>query len=145
MLKEEAKKAEAEGIAVPVGICDRTIQVQKALLAKAEKENCEQIRDQDLQAIVRLDLSGKNIIQLKANDFSSLTSLQMLFLQNNELASLPEGLFSSLTSLQRLDLDSSFQQEKDRIRNEVGRDINIRFEDSSDNEGSSDDPWYKFW
>ena len=197
MLKEEA---EAQGTAVPAGICDRTIQVQKALLAKAEKENCEQIRDQDLQAIVKLDLSNKNITQLKANDFSGLTSLQRLdlynnklaslpegifsgltslqwlflynnelaslpegifsgltslqmlslynnelaslpegifsgltslqwlFLHNNELASLPVGLFSGLTSLKRLYLDASFQQEEDRIINEVGRDINIIFE-----------------
>ena len=101
VLKKKAKEAEAQGIAVPAGICDRTIQVQKTLLEKAEKENCEQMTDQDLQAVVSLDLSDQNITQLKANDFSGLTSLRWL------------------------SLDSSFQQEKDRIRNEVGRDIEI--------------------
>ena len=159
VLKEEAKRAEAEGIAVPAGICDRTTQVQKALLAKAEKENCEQMTKQDLQAVVRLYLSKKNITQLKANDFSGLTSLRDLYLSNNQLENLPEGIFSGLTSLQwlslsknllaslpvgifsgltsleRLSLDASFQQEEDRIINEVGRDINITFV-----EGSSDDP-----
>ena len=129
------------------------------MLAKAKKETCEQMTDQDLQAIVKLDLSGKNITQLKANDFSGLTSLerlylndnklqslpvglfsgltalQGLFLSNNHLVSLPEGLFSGLSSLQGLFLDSSFKQEKDRIINEVGRDnIAIVFE-------GSDSPW----
>ena len=145
-LKEESKKAEAEGTAVLSGICDRTMPVQKALLEKAEKEDCAQITNQDLQAVVGLDLSGQNITHLKANDFSGLTSLQQLYLYNNQLTSLPvrifssltslqvlafsknllknlpEGVFSELTSLQVLYLDYSFQQEKDRIINEVGRD-----------------------
>ena len=101
VLKEKAKEAEAQGIAVPVGICDRTRQVKKALLEKVEKENCEQMTDQDLQAIVILDLSDQNIIQLKAKDFSGLTSLQVLSLSFNDLESLPERIFSGLTSLQR--------------------------------------------
>ena len=88
-------------------ICDRSIQVQKVLLAKAEKENCEKIRDHDLRAVVKLDLSGQNITQLKANDFSNLTSLQKLWLSNNELKSLPEGVFSGLTSLQELYLGNN--------------------------------------
>ena len=102
MLREEAKEAEAQGVAVLEGICDRTMRVQKALLAKAEKATCEQMTAQDLQAIVRLDLSDQNIKQLKANDFSGLTSLQWLSLYNNELESLPVGIFSGLTSLQML-------------------------------------------
>ena len=81
--------------------------------------------------------------------FSGLTSLQGLYLYNNELESLPEGIFSGLTalslynndlenlpvgifsgltSLERLKLDASFQQEEDRIINEVGRDIDIVWE-----------------
>ena len=100
--ENDERKAEAEGIAVPAGICDRTIQVQKALLEKAEKEDCAQMTDQDLQAVVILNLSFNNITQLKANDFSSLTSLQRLSLYNNQLARLPEWLFSGLTSLQEL-------------------------------------------
>ena len=103
VLKEEAKKAEAEGTTVLAEICDRTMPVQKVLLAKSGKENCVQITDQDLQAVMVLDLSDKNVAQLKANDFSRLTSLQGLY------------------------LDASFQQEKDRIINEVGRDIEIFF------------------
>ena len=102
--ENDERKAEAEGIAVPSGICDRTIQVQKALLAKAGKETCEQMTDQDLQAIVILDLSNENITQLKTNDFSGLTSLQRLYLSYNQLESLPMELFSGLTSLQSLDL-----------------------------------------
>ena len=95
-------------LAVPDGICDRTIQVQKALLAKAEKENCEQMTVQDLQAVVKLDLSGQNITQLyKANDFSNLTALQKLWLSNNDLKSLPVGVFSGLTSLQELYLGNN--------------------------------------
>ena len=68
-----------------MGICDRTMPVQKAFLEKAEKENCAQITNQDLQAVVKLDLLGQNIAQLKANDFSSLTSLEWLDLSGNQL------------------------------------------------------------
>ena len=107
LLKEEAKKADAEGTAVLSGICDRSMPVQKALLAKADKENCAQITNQDLQAVVEWDLSGQNIIQLKANDFSGLTSLQVLYLHNNKLVNLPEGVFSDLTSLEWLDLENN--------------------------------------
>ena len=106
-LKEEVKEAEAEGTAVPAGICDRTMPVQKALLEKAEKKDCVQITNQDLQAIVALDILDNNITQLKANDFSGLTSLELLNLSGNQLESLPEGIFSGLTSLQGLDLSGN--------------------------------------
>ena len=104
----QEKVAEAAGQkATTRSICDRTILVQDALLDKAGKKDCEQMTDQDLQAIIALDLSEKSVEELKANDFSGLTSLQRLYLDRNNLASLPEGIFSGLTSLQSLSLNGN--------------------------------------
>ena len=66
--------------------------------------------------------------KIGADDFPHLTSLQRLDLGNNQLENLPVGIFSGLTSLQELSLDTSFQQETDRIINELGRDIEIVFD-----------------
>ena len=158
------RKAETEGIAVPAGICDRTIQVQKSgepaggnlfrsdfftvlYFPNNELESLPEGIFSGLTSLQWLYLHNNDLASLPEGIFSGLTSLQRLYLHNNKLAELAVGIFSDLTSLEVLYLDASFQQEKDRIRNEVGQDVGIIFEGRSDDpsDASSDDPWYKFW
>ena len=80
-------------------VCDRTTQVRDAIVEAAERDSCSEVTDADLNAIRSLDLSGKAIAELEAGDFSGLSSLRYLYLQNNELTTLPSGVFSDLTNL----------------------------------------------
>jgi len=53
---------------------------------------------------IKLNLSNLGLTSLPETIFNSLTSLQVLYLHENELTSLPETIFNSLTSLQELSL-----------------------------------------
>ena len=87
------------------GICDRTAQVRDAILEMLpDTSDCALVTDMDLGGITRLWLSEKGITTLKSGDFSGLSNLQWLILDNNELSALPEGIFDNLTGLQRLHL-----------------------------------------
>ena len=52
------------------GICDRTQQVQDAIVRAVGKKSCSEVTDQDLRSLKSLDLSNEGIRRdLKSNDF----------------------------------------------------------------------------
>ena len=93
-----------------VGICDRTSQVQTAILAKIPGVNdCAEVTNTHLAAIPStLSLIDQGITTLKAFDFAGLSSLRRLNLDQNQLSNLPEGVFNGLSSLDDgLELDEN--------------------------------------
>ena len=92
------------------GICDRTPQVQTAILARIGVSNCAHVTAPLLKGITgRFTLVRTNTSELKAVDFaglSSVTELQLTFLRN--LTSLPSDLLTGgLDSLQIFDINES--------------------------------------
>ena len=91
---------------VPVGVCQRTIQLEKALAESLgiSADDCEGLANKDLTTVTTLDLSGQSIGQLQEGDFEGLTGLTTLDLSSNTLKTLPRSMFSQLTGLSSLDL-----------------------------------------
>ena len=85
-------------------ICDRTQQVQDAIIQAVEKASCSKVTDQNLSSLKNLDLRYKRITDLKSNDFSGLSSLKRIELGRNKLRTLPDTVFSGLSSLEMIDL-----------------------------------------
>ena len=89
------------------GICDRTQQVQDAILAGLSNVNdCANVTDTDLeyfQAAMNLENSG--ITTLKSGDFEGLSWLGSINLRRNNLGALPDGVFDDLGRLRLLYLD----------------------------------------
>ena len=89
------------------GICDRTSEVQEAILGKLnegldapEISDCSEVTDEDLGGIIgSLILSNMDISALKSGDFQGLSGLTSLYLDHNNLTTLPEGIFQGLDSL----------------------------------------------
>ncbi len=104
----DAANATAElmfDITVPEGICDRTSQVQAAILDEVEGvSDCGLVTLADLSSVTTLSLNNSGITTLQSDDFSGLSSLSNLRLKDNSLSTLPANVFSGLTSLTRLDL-----------------------------------------
>ena len=88
-----------------VSVCDRTPQVREAIMDLVhETAPSLECSDDDslryiLSEILSLNLNSERITALKKADFSGLTSLNYLYLDDNYLTSLPEGIFSGLSSL----------------------------------------------
>ena len=91
------------------GLCDRTPQVQNALLALIRgKSRCHEVTDANLARISStLSLVDEGITALKARDFAGLSSLEVLELGNNMLTELPDGVFDELTALEVLKLSDN--------------------------------------
>ena len=86
------------------GVCNRTQEVQDAILAKlSDVSDCANVTDSHLAGITGdLTLSDKSISALKAGDFKGLSGLEQLYLNNNNLNDLPDGIFEGLESLDTL-------------------------------------------
>ena len=86
------------------GICDRTDEVQAAILGKISGvTDCADVTDAQIAAITGdLDLRSEDITALAAGDFAGLTALTRLLLSENSLTELPAGVFDELTSLKEL-------------------------------------------
>ena len=86
------------------GICNRTQEVQDAILAKlSDVSDCANVTDSHLAGITGdLTLSNKSISALKTGDFQGLSDLEQLYLNNNSLSDLPDGIFEGLESLDTL-------------------------------------------
>ena len=100
------------------GICERTAQVQTALLALVNGatassdpgyQYCQDIDDTELAALTgELDLSDAGITELSSSDFAGLTGLTTLTLTGNtELTGLPTDIFVGLSALTTLDLSGN--------------------------------------
>ncbi len=85
-------------------ICDRTQEVEDALLAAVAATDCALVPGSQLAAVTTLDLSAESISALEAGDFAGLTGLTTLDLADNALTTLPGGVFNPLTSLTALAL-----------------------------------------
>ena len=90
------------------GICDRTQQVQDAILAELSGvDDCAAVTVADLETITYLDMPRKNVTALKSGDFAGLSALDQLQLRQNSLTELPSDLFSGLTALKILNLSNN--------------------------------------
>ena len=97
-------------ISIREGVCDRTPQVQDAILGKLSSvDDCADVTDGNLSGIQGdLPLNDKSITNLKEKDFSGLTSLEELRLQDNDLrGSLPANLFAGLQALRGLQFQNN--------------------------------------
>ena len=91
-------------VTVKVGICDRTPQVRDELLSVLGKNDCADVSNQDLARVDgTLDLNDSGIASLRPEDFSGLTNLERLLLNDNRLQGLPSGLFEGLGNLGTLE------------------------------------------
>ncbi len=95
------KSIDIRQLATDAGICGRTPSVARAI---AGNLSCDEVDDQHLRRITRLDLIREGVTSLKAGDFDGLSSLQWLLLENNQLTELPEDVFSGLSNLEVLNL-----------------------------------------
>ena len=104
-----------------VPVCDRTPEVRDAIVGKIlAVSDCGDVTEAHLAEIDGvIDLRGPHtywgvtsglpnpIPELKAGDFSGLSTLGGLWLQYNDLTTLPLGLFHGLSSLKTLSLESN--------------------------------------
>lgn len=86
----------------PVGVCDRTPEVQWAILERSGVPRCEDVTAADLARLGGLPVWKAP--SLRAGDFAGMTGLEILGIYEGSLDSLPESLFSGLANLTDLDL-----------------------------------------
>ena len=89
------------------GICDRTQQVQDAILARLDNvSDCANVTDTDLSyLILTLDLENSGITTLKSGDFDGLSRLNGINMRRNNLSALPDGVFDGLSRLQIINMN----------------------------------------
>ena len=92
-----------------VNICDRTPQVEAAILAAISNPPpaCEAVPEAGLAGISSLSLGGAGITSLASGDFTGLSALESLSLFDNALTTLPDGVFDSLAALEGLNLNDN--------------------------------------
>ncbi len=86
------------------GVCDRTPQVADALVRVTRASTCGEVTATHLSGVRNLRILTAGIIELQADDFSGLDSLEELFLDDNRLSTLPEKIFNGLGNLEILSL-----------------------------------------
>ena len=87
-----------------VTVCDRTAEVQDAIVEASGMPDCGHVKQRHLQEITELDLSAESIAAVSLGDFGGLDALRSLDLSGNELTALPAGVFDELYSLRTLRL-----------------------------------------
>ena len=81
------------------GACSRTPAVSAEIARRAGVGNCSEVTEGALGEIFNLDLTDKNIKQLRNGDFAGMPRLVGLDLDGNQLTELPEHVFAGLDSL----------------------------------------------
>ena len=92
---------------VGLNVCKRTPQVRDALVEATGVSDCAQVTPSHLSRVEKLDLSGRGISKLHVEDFSGLSSLRVLWLNDNHLNyDFPVGVFDDvLATLEDLRVD----------------------------------------
>ena len=86
----------------PTGICDRTQQVQDAILRQLPPGTaCGDVTPEDLKSIETLSL-GAGLTSLQSGDFAGLTRLETLLIVRAQLTGLPPTVFNGLRRLKKL-------------------------------------------
>ena len=83
-------------------VCNRTPTIRDKLMEATRASACEQVTVGHLAGVTRLDLAGTGITRLEQDDFSGLSHLQILLLNNNILRDLPQDVFNGLRKLETL-------------------------------------------
>ena len=93
----------------PLGICDRTKQVRKAILrAIRGVSDCSKVSIKRLDRVWDdLVLTGLGIMALQSGDFRDLSNVDELRLDRNDLETLPDDVFDGLDSLRKLHLNDN--------------------------------------
>ena len=91
------------------GVCSRTPAVRAAIVSRASGlHNCASVTDEHLAAITGdIDLSYRELTELRESDLAGLSNLNGLSLRYNRLTSLPEGAFDDLAALRSLKIDNN--------------------------------------
>ena len=90
-------------------VCGRTPEVRDAIVGKVSGvTDCADLTPAQLAAITGLlDLGSASISSLAAGDFAGLTSLTVLFLNDNGLSTLPAGIFDGLAAVTELHMSDN--------------------------------------
>ena len=89
-----------------IAVNQRTQQVQDAIVEEVSGvDNADDVTHAHLAAITRLILSSESITSLKTGDFSGLTALTILYLDDNSISDI--STLADLTALEHLDLDDN--------------------------------------
>ena len=99
-------------VAIEEGVCDRSPPVRDALAALTEPPGggeggawtCRSPTAAALAALSALDLGGRGVGSLRAEDLLGLSGLRSLVLRGNRLAELPEGLLRRAPRVRLVDL-----------------------------------------
>ena len=107
--------ASGSALTVQIGVCNRTPEVQTAIvdainaMPSESGVTCDTVTVARLEAIDdTLSVSNQSIAALLSGDFAGLTNLTTLILsENNTLTTLPADVFNPLTSLETLVLNEN--------------------------------------
>ena len=93
----------------PLGICDRTKEVRKAILRMIRGvSDCSKVNRERLERVQgNLVLTDSGITALQSWDFQDLPNVDELRLDRNDLESLPDDVFDGLDGLRRLRLNDN--------------------------------------
>ena len=96
-------------VVVKEGVCDRTPQVRDGILGLIPGvSSCADVADEDLSGITGTwDLTEANISVIRVGDFSGLSNLDVLCLNDNQLTTLPATVFSGLVNLVEMYLNNN--------------------------------------
>ncbi len=90
-------------------VCNRTLEVQNAILDTTGKRNCDEVNAEDLRLITfEFTIENTEVSAFQVGDFSGMPLLRALTISDNtnltSALAFPSGLFSDLEGLRRFDL-----------------------------------------
>lgn len=73
-----------------------------------DRQYLEEIYRTDLSTIKRIDLSNKQITEIKSGTFTDLPALKIIDLSNNQITEINSGTFTNLPTLQSVNLSNNY-------------------------------------